>query len=562
MTFLPIVARELRVASRRRATYWSRCLVVVATILLGLIVYIDSHQRPPHELGQTLFYVISGLAFIYCLTTGIRSTADCLSEEKREGTLGLLFLTDLKGYDVVGGKLVATSLNAFYGLLAILPVLAIPLLMGGVTNGEFWRMALVLANTFFFSLAVGMFMSSISTYPRKAMAGTFILLLFFSVGLLLCQAWIPFINHHHLSALAFELFKPSCSFGLVGDIDYLKGMSNFWWSAGSIHALGWLFLGVASVIVPRSWQDNPSGTKAVRWRGFWHRWSYGDPAERAVFRQRLLDINAFFWLAGRARLKPVHVWLTLAILACFWIWGAVEHGSDWLSAPTYVLTAIILNTILKLWIASESGRRLGEDRRIGALELLLSTPLTVSDILRGQVLALKRQFFPPLVTVICVECIFLLASLHGKSADIDSVPAYVASWVAGIIMLAADVLALVSVGMWVSLTAKNPNRATGVTIVRVLILPLGLWGALLVFATLFEPTLFSGSETGWKLTLGSWFGLGIAADLVFGISSWRRLQTEFREVAAHRFAPSSSFWARIFGVKNPPTPDAPPVVAS
>ena len=84
--------------------------------------------------------------------TGVRSTADCLSEEKRDGTLGLLFLTDLKGYDVVGGKLVATSLNAFYGLTAIFPLLAIPLLMGGVTNGEFWRMALVLANTFLFSL--------------------------------------------------------------------------------------------------------------------------------------------------------------------------------------------------------------------------------------------------------------------------------------------------------------------------------------------------------------------------------------------------------------------------
>ena len=28
-------------------------------------------------------------------------TADCLSEEKREGTLGLLFLTDLRGYDIV-----------------------------------------------------------------------------------------------------------------------------------------------------------------------------------------------------------------------------------------------------------------------------------------------------------------------------------------------------------------------------------------------------------------------------------------------------------------------------
>ena len=31
----------------------------------------------------------------------MRNTADSLSAEKREGTLGLLFLTDLRGYDVV-----------------------------------------------------------------------------------------------------------------------------------------------------------------------------------------------------------------------------------------------------------------------------------------------------------------------------------------------------------------------------------------------------------------------------------------------------------------------------
>jgi hypothetical protein len=59
-------------------------------------------------------------------------TADCISSEKREGTLGLLFLTDLKGYSVILGKMLATSLNSFYALTAIFPVLAIPLLLGGI----------------------------------------------------------------------------------------------------------------------------------------------------------------------------------------------------------------------------------------------------------------------------------------------------------------------------------------------------------------------------------------------------------------------------------------------
>src|SRR5438034_7581247 len=99
-------------------------------------------HAPPHEVALVLFRILAGASVLFSLLSGVRSTADCLSEEKREGTLGLLFLTDLKGYDVVLGKLAATSLNAFYGVLAVLPMMAIPLLMGGVTLGQFGRTAL------------------------------------------------------------------------------------------------------------------------------------------------------------------------------------------------------------------------------------------------------------------------------------------------------------------------------------------------------------------------------------------------------------------------------------
>jgi len=542
MTFLPIVERELRVASRRRATYWSRCITATSAIIVGLVVYLSAHQQPPHELGQALFQVISILAYIYCLLTGVRSTADCLSEEKREGTLGLLFLTDLKGYDVVGGKLVATSLNAFYGLIAIFPVLAIPLLMGGITNGEFWRMALVLANTFLFSLAMGMFMSSLSKFPRKAMAGTFILMLIFSIFLPITQAWSSYVLRSPRLNTMCDLFNPTFSLLQVSDASYVTSAKLFWWSVGIIHGMSWLFLVLASLIVPRSWQDNPPGTRSARWRERWHRWSYGDPDERLAFRKRLLDTNAFFWLAGRARLKPLHVWVAFSIVAFFWSWGALEFRSAWFNPGVYIVTAMVLNTMLKLWIASEAGRRLGEDRKIGALELLLSTPLSVGDILRGQILALRRQFFGPLMTACVIESIFLVASLQGNQSDIgEYVSAYVVFWLAGLIMLGADIAALSLVGMWVSLTAKNPNRTTGITVRRVLILPLAVGLAIVILMAILQI----GEGGGWKTILALWFGLGILTDVVFGWNAWWRLQNEFREAAVHRVVPGSSLLKRL-----------------
>src|SRR5947207_1010696 len=172
MTFLPIVDRELRVAAGRPVTYWTRLVFAIAGagIVSLALLFAAAAQTGASGIGGWLFYFLSLLALGFSTFAGVFLTADCLSEEKREGTLGLLFLTDLKGYDVVLGKLLARSLSAAYGLLAIFPVLAITLTMGGVTAGEFWRTALVFLNTLFFSLAAGMLISTLGRADHRSMA--------------------------------------------------------------------------------------------------------------------------------------------------------------------------------------------------------------------------------------------------------------------------------------------------------------------------------------------------------------------------------------------------------
>jgi len=59
---------------------------------------------------------------------------------------------------------------------------------------------------------------------------------------------------------------------------------------------------------------------------------------------------------------------------------------------------------------------LTEDRRIGALELLLSHSLPIREILTGQRLALQRQFLGPIIVVLCAEFIMFTArnEFHGR----------------------------------------------------------------------------------------------------------------------------------------------------
>src|SRR6266853_1561881 len=250
MTVLPIVTRELRVASRRRATYWVRSGSALALIVLGVWFFLMARHAPPHEVALYLFRIMAGASVLYCLLSGVRSTADCLSEEKREGTLGFLFLTDLKGYDVVFGKLAATSLNGFYGVLAVVPMLAVPLLMGGITPGEFGRMAVVTINTLFFSLSIGICVSAFSRSARMATGATFLLIFLFTALLPAAGALASFFLKSHRLETVFLMPSAGFSFYIGFDSAYKAVPRLFWWSCGVIHVLGWIFLGLAVFIAP------------------------------------------------------------------------------------------------------------------------------------------------------------------------------------------------------------------------------------------------------------------------------------------------------------------------
>jgi hypothetical protein len=549
VTFLPILARELRVASRRRITYWIRTGAALAVMIIGTWLFLMMQNEPPQTVAQVLFGVLTSCATLSAFLSGIRDTADCLSGEKREGTLGLLFLTDLKGYDVVIGKMGANSINAFYGILAVLPIFGVPLLMGGITLGEFGRMALVAVNALFFSLSLGICVSAFSRSGRKSAAMTFLLLLFFSAMLPAVGGYKMYLTSSNLNDPMFFWPSAGYTYFLAWETPYKSLPDDFWWSLGTVHGLGWFFLIVASIVAPRSWKDRPPGIKKLRWRERWLLWSHGDSSERLAFRNRLLDQNAFFWLAARSRLKPACVWAVLGLLACVWAWGVGKYHQEFLSPGAYLLTGLVLNLMLKAWVAAEAGRQLAEDRKLGALELLLSTPTTIHDILRGQLLALRRQFLAPLILVLVTIFVFMWATL--REPDTEDMRSFVRLLcIGGMVMIVADLIALYWVGMWQALTAKNPNRTASASVARILILPPLSWAMVVLIAVLASFRGGQNYESYPHMLLGLWFGLGIIADIGFSIAARRKLLAEFRLAAAQRYTPRAGFLKRLFTGKE------------
>ena len=557
MTFLPIVERELRVASRRRGTYWLRCGVALAVIGIGTWIYVMARRQPPAETSIAMFIGLTIVCGLFCLFAGARATADCLSEEKRDGTLGLLFLTDLRGFDVVVGKLVASSLNTFYGLIACLPMLAIPILMGGVTASEFWRMALVLLNTMFFSLAAGMLASALTKSARNA-AGLCMFIVLGIAGLLPLMGVIIAASqdlNEPNDIIGYLLPSPGYAFTTAFEQNYRGNAGGFWTSLILVQVMAWIFLGLSCLIVPRSWQDKAATVTQLRWRDRWLRWSLGNSAERATFRARLLDVNAFYWLVSRSRIKPAMVWAVIGVIGCGWIWGWLKFGRDWINPGTYIVTALLLNTLLKGWFAGECCAQIAEDRRIGAMELLLSTPLNVREILHGQYLALCRQFLWPLLFVVALEICFVFAGLRGNDVRGDE-GVWIFVWVSGLIMLFADLAALFYVSLWQGLTARSANRANTAAMVRILALPWILFGIFLMLVVISLISSRAANDLGPGGFVFVWLVIGLIVDAIFGFQARNNLETRFRDVATTRYTQGPSFWKRLFGTGNAATRDS------
>ncbi|MSU57299.1 MAG: ABC transporter permease [Pedosphaera sp.] len=551
MRFLPVVERELRSSSRRFGTYWVRTIVAAVVVAISGFMVMAMRDEQPKDVAEMIFWGISIGAMIYCLLVGIHSMADCISEEKREGTLGLLFLTDLKGYDVVLGKLVANSLNSFYGLASVLPVLAVTLMMGGITGLRVARVCAVLLNTMFFSMCVGIFASACSRLLRRANAFAFAIILFFTGVIPGLGAWAAWKLELRFTEWEFFLWtSPVYSYMSAQQLPVpLLSPVGFAGALAVIHSLGWFFLLLACFVAPRSWQDKPAGVRRLRWRDRLKNWSYGAAASRAAFRRRLLDANAFFWLAARERLKPAWVWTFLGVVACSWIWGWVKFGHDWLSEGIYITTALVLNAVFKNWFAAAATRQLSDDRKMGSLELLLSTPLTVREILRGQALALRRQFLGPVLIVLLAEIVMMVAGMRHAMDGADRT-VWLNLWVwYFMVLLVADLIALYWVGMWMGLASKNPKRAYSDTAGRVLAMPWIVFSGFMLLTALLS--LRGRTDLSWKFFLGFGIGEALALDLIFALWARHQLLTQFREVATRRFQTGASFWRRVFGLGVP-----------
>ena len=548
MTSLPILRRELVVAARRPRTFWARVGAVFLGLCVGVYVFALNQSASAADMGRLLFWTFSTILSIYCLAGGFRLTADSLSSEKRDDTMGLLFLTDLKGYDVVLGKLAATSLNALYRLLALAPLLAIPFILGGVDWGMYGRVLLAVFNGLFFSLTAGLLASALSVREKRAAslgAG-----LVFGVNLIPAAIEIALALHRNKTPESSLLvLSPwyACYLAITSTTPLSRGMFSihrYWEILGVTQAYAWFFLVASFWILPRSWQKRAEKAKTKGIREVLLRLTAGSEPVRNAWRTKCLNKNAYLWIAAREKRANLGFWLYLAILSGVWLFGLFKlKKTDWLEPATCVASAIALQLSFKLCVARKACEQFIEDRRAGAMELLLSTPLSVRDIIRGQWAGLRSYFGGPLVFLLLAEFILYLAPIAWGNHLTSKGDLIEWNWEAlcNVIVMALDIWALIWVAMANSLTSPNAGKAAGKAVTRILVFPSILF---LLFESVWQT--FFHTIPGATTNILWWLGLSLIFDLSFGLLARRKLYSRFRELAVERFAPPRARWRLPF----------------
>jgi ABC-type Na+ efflux pump permease subunit len=402
----PVLQRELREGARRPVNH--RLRLLSATVGTLVLWGMSSNVGGTAQMGG---WFLGGLhtwflALVFLFVPAL--TADCIAREKRDGTLGLLFLTPLSAGGIVAGKVLAQALRVFTLWLAVLPILTISFVAGGVT----WFDALSALSLEFcatvFCLAAGFLASTLTRQRGSAFVWAYLLsAAFWFVFTQVFQFILFFAWRGFAIFQGWELLRMNAeSLPLFGGLVQARGAAGFSVLTAISPALAkiwtWLCFGgpavavvlcyvvgiLAAFTIERSWQDKVASLRRQHWVR-----RYCTPLFRRQFRrqsQRALDRNPIAWLQQYSWKARLSRWgLCLAFLLTL-------YASLTLSGRTHAHDSLLLLLLLILAgcysFVGVSGFL--EEKRSGALELLLVTPLAAERIIFGRAWGLWKQFLP------------------------------------------------------------------------------------------------------------------------------------------------------------------------
>ena len=132
---LALFSRSVREENRSRSPYIARftLIVIVFFFLYSAYSWYSMSRGAP---GLEFFRTLTVINSIFITLAGIAFFSTAITEEKEEGTLGLLRMTKLSPVAILLGKSTSRLFGACLLILAQLPFTLLAVSLGGVTQAR------------------------------------------------------------------------------------------------------------------------------------------------------------------------------------------------------------------------------------------------------------------------------------------------------------------------------------------------------------------------------------------------------------------------------------------
>jgi len=168
---------------------------------------------------------------------------------------------------------------------------------------------------------------------------------------------------------------------------------------------------------------------------------------------------------------------------------------------------VLLHTGLNWILAYAAAKRLGEERRTGGFEVLLTTPLDVRDMVEGYLRGLLVRFRPVAALLLLLDAALMYISIAGRDWPAPAIFACCLVWATMIWFWFAIHVATVPRAMWIAAWTGRPGYAAlqsmrsyfWVLILLGIPAVLGDYGASICFGFFVIPAIALGGFSSRKL---------------------------------------------------------------
>lgn len=428
MNVWPVLTREVREVSRQPSTHRLRLVAMIA--FLALYGVLAAEGALVTDNGGRAFAAMHVTLFLGTWVLVPLMAADCLSRERREGTIGLLFLTPLKALDIVAAKSILHALRGVSLWLSVVPVLTIAFLVGGVSWQQASAAVLLDLSALFLALGAGLMGSAWSKSWGQAIVRSLLVAALLLGVFLFIQGWFAFNWVGRAMGVPPYAILPdvNSTFWLggtmvVGSPDALYGI---WYVPGRgipvtfsvqlvavagvtafVSLLALVLVGlIAARKVQGSWQEEPRSrlrqtverelTKPILGKGVLKKWL-----------RHALNRNPVGWLEQRtvAGRMVMFGWLAIVIGVFTGIVAQLGFWSSFMfSRRGFDLISVLLAFPFLVSMTATAAGSFRRERENGVLELLLVSPLDEWRIVWGRVRGLYVQFLPAAILLVAGWC--------------------------------------------------------------------------------------------------------------------------------------------------------------